>query len=125
MNKKKFLLLTSFTVPDTAGSGINAYNLLKALNESGHLAQILSFKRSRKKSPQNVIRIPYLSGSRLKNLISSPFVLIAYLRYIPKTDVLFIYGSRIIGWEIAVLIARLFGVRVVFRSLWPSIFETV
>lgn len=118
MPKKRFALLSSYTYPETSGSGINAYNLAKALINSGHKAKVISFKRSTDNPPaDNVVRIPYYSRTLIGKLSSLSFILPCYFYFILRSDVLVIYGNKIIAWELALIIAKLFGKKVVFRSL--------
>ncbi len=121
MAVKKYLLLSSYTWPETSGSGIHAYNFALELNQKHH-AQVLSFKRKHKfKKDKLVKRIPYFSGTLAGKILSLPLIITYYLLFIIKTDILFIYGSKIIAWEIAAIIAGLLRRKIVFQSLLPEI----
>lgn len=122
MPAKKFLLLSSHTIPDTSGSGINAYNFAQALKNNLHNVKVLSFRRSLKtKKDSLIIRIPYFSKTIFGKLISLPVIFISYLLIIPGYNVLVIYGSRIIAWEFAVITAKLFRTKIIFQSLLPGV----
>lgn len=122
MPGKKFLLLSSRTLPDTSGSGINAYNFAMALQKNEHKAKVLTFRRSfHVQKDSNVIRIPYFSKTLFGKLFSLPLILLSYLFFIPRSNVLIIYGSKIIAWEPALIIAKLFRTKIVFQSLLPGV----
>lgn len=122
MPRKKFLLLSSYTYPDSSGSGINAFNFATALTKNGYNARVLSFKRSRNnaKNP-SIIRIPYFYGTTIAKLLSVPIIIFYYLFHIAKADVLFVYGNKIIGWQLAIIIAKVFRTKVFFRSLLSGV----
>ncbi len=66
----------------------------------------------------SVFRVLYYNQNVLTKLFSL-FVLILphYIFKIAKCDVLMVYGSRIIGFQLAIMIAKLFKKKVVFQSL--------
>ncbi len=122
-NSKRFLIITSFTIPETAGSGIHAFRYADYLNRNGYPARILSFNRNMRyntiedNNGSKIVRIPYFNANLLTKLLSLPFILLFYSWHIIFSDVVFIYGSRIIGYEYAIIFGKIFGKKVVFQSL--------
>lgn len=122
MPRKKILLLSSYTYPQQAGSGINAYNFAYSLTNRGYKAQVVSFRRSFKKSNDAIVtRIPYFSKTLLGKILSLPIIFLYYLILIPTAKSIIIYGNKIIAWEMAVIIAKLFRTTIVFQSLLPGV----
>jgi glycosyltransferase involved in cell wall biosynthesis len=122
INGKKILLLVSYTIPYTSGSGINAFNFGKFLLEKGVNVKILTFSRNLSlplKSSYNkllIYRIPYLNKGIALKLISLFLILPFYIYFIIKTNILIIYGGNIIAWEFAILFGKILHKKVIFRS---------
>ena len=121
--KKRFLLVTSYTYPEQAGSGINALNFAKHLNKSGNTATLLSFNRASFLSLKffvdntSIIRIPYLNQNILLKILWLPVILYWYIIQIIYSDIVIVYGNKIIAYEFIILITKLLNKKVVFRSL--------
>ena len=119
---KKILLLTSYTIPYTAGGGINAFNFGKFLTARGINCQILTFSRNLKLPFKTaygqliIYRIPYFSKGIILKVLSLIFILPYYFYFTFKTNIIFIFGGKIIAWEFAILFGKLFNKKVVFRS---------
>jgi glycosyltransferase involved in cell wall biosynthesis len=119
---KKILLLTSYTIPYTAGGGINAFNLGKYLLQKGTFCQVLTFSRNLRLPLKtscdqlNIYRIPYFNKGIILKVFSLIFILPFYFYYIFKTNIVIIYGGNIIAWEFAILFGKLLSKKVVFRS---------
>jgi glycosyltransferase involved in cell wall biosynthesis len=127
-NKKyKFLLLTSHSLPDTSGSGIHALRFARFINNQGDYASILTFNRNcklpSKETIENVLlyRIPYFNKGLIMKFLSLPIVIIYYILFVVKNDIVFIYGGRIIAWEIFILVSKIAQKKIVFRSLLEGI----
>ncbi len=43
---RKFLFITSYTIPETAGSGIHVFRFARYINHKGDRAKILTFNRN-------------------------------------------------------------------------------
>jgi glycosyltransferase involved in cell wall biosynthesis len=121
-HEKKILLLASYTIPYTAGGGINAFNFGKFLLEKGIYCQVLTFSRNlrlplKTSSDQlNIYRIPYFNKGIILKVLSLIFILPYYFYCISKTNILIIYGGNIIAWEFAILFGKLLNKKIVFRS---------
>jgi glycosyltransferase involved in cell wall biosynthesis len=119
---KKILLLTSYTIPYTAGGGINAFNFGKFLTERGINCQILTFSRNLRLPLKTasgrlyIYRIPYFNKGIILKVLSLIFILPYYFCFIFRTNILIIFGGNIIAWEFAILFGKLFNKKVVFRS---------
>lgn len=123
LEQKKILFISSFTLPDTAGSGIHAFRFARFIIRQGDKASVLTFNRNLKyrysETIDNVpiIRIPYFNKGILLKIFSLPLIITWYIINILKNKIVLIYGGKIIAYEIAILIAKIFGKKVVFRSL--------
>jgi glycosyltransferase involved in cell wall biosynthesis len=125
---KQILLLSSYTLPDTAGSGINAWRFASYINKmTGDRARILTFNRNLRLKSTEVIgdvpisRIPYFNRGILPKVFSLPFIMFYYLVKIISADYLMIYGGKTFAYALAIIIGRLFGRKVIFQSLLAGI----
>ena len=121
--KRKILFLTSFTLPDTAGSGINAFRFARFINKYGDKATILTFNRNCKLQSKEVIenvpiyRIPYFNKGLIMKILSLPMVISYFFLFILKNDIIIIFGGKTFAYNIAIMVAFLFRKKIVFRSL--------
>jgi glycosyltransferase involved in cell wall biosynthesis len=119
---KKFLFITPHTIPETSGSGINAFRFARYINQEGGNALLLTLNRNFKfKDKENidgvpVIRIPYVNKGNFCKMISLPIIFLYYFLYIIKHDTILIYGGRLIGFQLIPFIGKLFGKKIIFRS---------
>ena len=122
-NTRKFLFITSFTLPETAGSGIHAFRFARYINRKGDYAEILTFNRnlrlrsSEKIDEVRVIRIPYFNRNLFLKLCSLPFVVFYYFKYILRNNIVFTYGGKIFGFELIIILSYLLRKKNIFRSL--------
>lgn len=121
--KRKILFLTSFTLPDTAGSGINAFRFARFINKRGDKATILTFNRNCKLQSKEVIenvpiyRIPYFNKGLIMKILSLPMVISYFFLFILRNDIIIIFGGKTFAYNIAIMLAFLFRKKIVFRSL--------
>lgn len=64
-----------------------------------------------------IIRIPYFNKNLLYKILSLPFILLYYLWYVLRNKIIFVYGAHIIGYQILIILGKMFKKKVVFRSL--------
>jgi glycosyltransferase involved in cell wall biosynthesis len=123
----RYLFITAFTLPEHAGSGLNALNFANFLNKTGVHANILTFNRnlSFKKveyiNKTKIIRIPYINKNIFSKILSVPLILGFYCSNIFHSKIIFIYGSKIILYEVAIILAWLFHKKIIFQSLLPGV----
>ena len=121
--KRKILFLTSFTLPDTAGSGINAFHFARYINKQGDKATILTFNRNCKLKSKEVIenvpinRIPYFNKGMIMKIISLPLVISYFFLFILKNEIIIIFGGKTFAYNFAIILAFIFKKKVIFRSL--------
>ncbi len=121
--KRKILFLTSFSLPDTAGSGINAFRFARFINKRGDKATILTFNRNCKLQSKEVIenvpiyRIPYFNKGLIMKILSLPMVISYFFLFILKNEIIIIFGGKTFAYNIAIILALLFKKKVIFRSL--------
>jgi len=121
-SKSKILFCSSFTPPVNAGGGQNAFNFAKFLSEKNYKVTLLSLNRrgklpSRSTSDELIIkRILYFNQNIASKVLSLFIILPNYFWYVAKSKLIFIYGGNIIGYEFIILIGRIFGKKVIFRS---------
>jgi glycosyltransferase involved in cell wall biosynthesis len=119
---KKVVLVTSYTYPDHAGGGLNAFNFGKFLVLKGYTTKILTFNRNLQYPAEEefnglkICRIAYFNKGLLLKYISLIFIFPRFLIEIIRNDIFIIYGGYIIGWEFIPIFCRLFQKRVIFRS---------
>ncbi len=121
--KESILFCSAFTPPLNAGGGKNAYNFARFLADKGYPVTLLSLNRRGKlpavsKAGDLIIRrILYFNQNIFAKLLSLFIILPNYLYYVFKSNVVFIYGGNIIGYEVIILFSKLLGRKVVFQSL--------
>ncbi len=122
INSIKFLIVTPFTWPDTAGTGINAFNFCKYLLRKSIPFTLLTYNRNLKYKKYEVVdsikitRIPYFNKSLIHRLFSLPLIIINYLKYIFNSKCIIIYGGKIIGYEFIILLSVILNKKVIFQS---------
>ncbi len=122
INSTAFLIVTPFTLPDTAGTGINAFNFCKYLYRKSVSFTLLTFNRNLKYRKHeavdniNITRIPYFNKSQIQKVFSLPLIILYYFKYILKSKYIFIYGGKIIGFEFIILLSKILNKKVVFQS---------
>lgn len=119
----RILLVVPFTKPDYSGSGINAFNFARFLNTRGQKASILTFNRNLRLKRREILdqvpihRISYFNKNLILKILSLFLIFPAYLINISRSDTIIIYGAHIIGFQLIIMISRLLGKTVIFRSL--------
>jgi glycosyltransferase involved in cell wall biosynthesis len=121
--KYRLLLVVPYTVPDYSGSGINAFQFARFLNRNGERTTLLTFNRNLRLKPKEIIdgvpikRIPYFNRGIFLKLLSMFIIFPAYLVNIIRHDIILIYGAHVIGYQLIISCSRLFGKKIIFRSL--------
>lgn len=119
----KILIITSYTVPEFAGGGRNAWNFAQYLNKIGITNLLLTLNRNLKQKNKEIIegvsicRLPYFNANIFLKVIS--YVLIIwpfYLFQVFKSEYIYLVGANIIGFRGYIWLASLFGKKVIFRS---------
>lgn len=119
--------MAPFTWPYYAGSGINAFNFASYLAKEGNTCTLLTFnrnlalKRKELREGVRIIRIPYLNRNLLLKLLSLPLILFYYLVQVAGNRLIIIYGAHVIGYQFLVALGKLFGRKIVFRSLLQEV----
>lgn len=121
-NIKRVLFCSSFTPPVNAGGGKNAYNFAKFLSKKDFEVTLLSLnrkgklKRRERTNGLKIVRILYFNYNLLTKVLSLLIILPGYFYHILKNQFVLVYGGNIIGFEFIILLGRLLGKTVVFRS---------
>ncbi len=119
----RILLVVPYTVPDFAGSGINAFYFARFLNREGTDASVLTFNRNLSRKRREIIegvpvrRISYFNRNLLTKILSLSIILPGYLAQLLRHDLIILYGAHIIGYQFLIPAGRLLGKILVFRSL--------
>lgn len=129
----RFLIVSPYTLPEEAGSGIHAFRFARFLNHHGTPAKILSFNRNlnfktrETNDAVDIFRIPYFNRNIIFKILSLPLVYIGFLIQTRSAQVVIIYGSQIAGIGFLILTARLFKKIIIFRSTLLGVddFETI
>lgn len=122
-NQNKILLLTSFTLPDLAGSGINAFRFARFINNSGDKATVITYNRNLCLKHSELIdqtliyRIPYLNRTLFLKILSLPIIIAYLFFFIAQNDFVLIYGGRTFGYQFAILFSKILRKKLIFRSL--------
>ena len=120
-------MVTSYTLPDTSGSGIHAFRFARFINKQGDKASLLTFNRNcrfpAKETIENVtvFRIPYFNKGIIMKLLSLPIVIFYFILYVLKTECVFIYGGKIFAWQLLTIISGIFREKIVFQSLLEGV----
>ena len=123
----RFLLVTPHTVPDFSGSGINAFNFARYLVKKGEKVRLLSLnrnlvmKRSETKEGVKIRRLLYLNRIGFLKGFSLLFILPGYFIYAAGSDVVVIYGGRLIAWELLIVFSKMLRKKVIFQSLLNNV----
>ena len=119
----RILILTSYTVPDYAGGGRNAWRFASFLNRIGSSGKILTLNRNLEYKRKEIIndvtirRLPYFNINLLTKLISLLFFIWpGYLFHALSTDYIYIIGANIIGYQSFIWMGSIIGKKIVFRS---------
>ena len=119
----RILILTSYTVPDYAGGGRNAWRFASYLNRIGNPSRILTLNRNLRYKKKEIIngviirRLPYFNANHITKLISYLFfVCPGYIYHVLMSDYIYIIGANIIGYQGFIWLGFLAGKTIVFRS---------
>ena len=119
----RILILTSYTVPDYAGGGRNAWRFASYLNRIGNPNRILTLNRNLRYKKKEIIngviirRLPYFNANHITKLISYLFfVCPGYIYHVLMSDYIYIIGANIIGYQGFIWLGFLAGKTIVFRS---------
>jgi len=120
---RKILFVSSFTPPLNAGSGRNAYNFASFLAERGYHITLLSLNRKGKFTRKEIvnkikiIRLLYFNYNLFSKVLSVFIILPGYVKFVAQSEVVFIYGGNIIGFELIILIGKILKKKIIFQSL--------
>jgi len=119
----RILILTSYTVPDYAGGGINAWRFASYLNSIGNPNKILTLNRNLKYERKEIIngvnirRLPYFNANQITKLISYLiFVWPGYVYHALMSDYIYVIGANLIGYQGFLWFGSMIGKTTVFRS---------
>jgi len=119
----RILILTSYTIPDYAGGGRNAWRFASYLYRIGNPNKILTLNRNLKYKKKEIIngviirRLPYFNANQISKLISYLFfVLPGYVYHVLMSDYIYIIGANMIGYKGFIWLGFMVGKTVVFRS---------
>jgi glycosyltransferase involved in cell wall biosynthesis len=121
--RNKFLLLVPYSYPEYSGSGRNAYNFGKFLIKKGIPAKLVTFNRNLKynKHEQSggltIYRIPYFNRNLFLKIMSLLWILPVYTFRICSSNIVYIFGRNLIAWQFVILVTKICGKKVIFRSL--------
>lgn len=119
----KFLLIVPYSYPDFSGSGRNAFNFGKFLVKRGISVRLITFNRSLKyKRIENIdglklLRITYFNKTLLLKIISLIWIIPGYIFRICASDIIYVFGRNLIAWQSVILFSKIYGKKVIFRSL--------
>lgn len=122
MSKKhKILFCTSNTFPYIAGDGISALNFAVELKKNQVESSILTLNFNNENVSKTlykgvkIFRVPFKNKHILDKIISRIIIIPFLIKHILQTDIVIIYG-RIISYKTIILLARMLGKKVIFRS---------
>lgn len=119
----RIVILTTYTYPEFSGSGRNAFNFARHLVMRGQEVTLLTFnpnlrfRASEIHKNVSIKRIPYFPGHVLLKLLSLFSIIPSYFFFLLRNDGVIIYGSRIIGYELMILMGNWLRKKVIFRPL--------
>ncbi len=122
-NKKRILFVSSFTPPLNAGGSKNAFSFASFIAGKDYPVTLLSLnrkgklKRRERAGKLKIARLLYFNDNFLTKLFSLLIILPGYFYYVLINDIIFLYGGNIIAFEFVIIIGRVLGKKVVFRSL--------
>jgi glycosyltransferase involved in cell wall biosynthesis len=119
----KILIITSYTIPDYAGGGRNAWrlaNYLTRINISNNILTLnrnLKHKRNENINNVTIKRLPYFNANLITKLFSYLiFIWPGCLYQALKSDLIYIIGANIVGYQGFVWLGSMLRKTVVFRS---------
>jgi len=113
-DKKNWVFFVPETIPSFAGTGRSAFNFADYLNTKSLNVSIVTLNRNLKlKSKEKVrnvriIRISYIAFNTLTKTISFIYILPNYLYHILINDVIIIYSSHLIGYQLIIFLSDFF-----------------
>ena len=126
MRNSRILIISSYTIPDYAGGGINAWHLARYLKSIEIPCLLLTFNRNLKfKSKEThegvtIRRIPYFNFNYVIKFLSFVFLIFPCLfLQIYRSEFVYVVGGNIIGYRSILLLGRILGCKTMFRSsMW-------
>lgn len=123
--KTSVLLCTSHSYPNFSGDGNSALNLAIKLKERKLSPSILTLNFNEKNSTKNIykeIRIfkeSFQNQSLIQKIITRVKLFPKIVKYIYENDIIIIYG-KFISYKSIIIISRILGKKVIFRSTSTS-----
>jgi len=120
-SKPKILFCTSNSFPYIAGDGISALNFALELNKTHAKSSILTLNFNNENASKTlykgvkIYRVPFKNKNIFDKIFSRFIILPFLIKHIFQNDVVLIYG-RIISFRTIIILARIFGKKVIFRS---------
>ncbi len=119
---RRIIIFTVEAPPSFAGAGLNAYNFAKYLSKDSasvifcHLNYNGKLPRKTVDENLKIHRFSYYNYNILTKSFSFLPLLIKYLRFIFKGNIILVYSSYLIGYQFIIIMASLLGRKVIFRS---------
>jgi glycosyltransferase involved in cell wall biosynthesis len=118
----KIVLFAVEAPPSISGSGINAYLLAKQLSIQTsqttfcHLNYNNKFQTKTNDEKLIIRRFAYYNHNLITKSVSFLPLLLNYLQYVIKNDVIIVFSGYLIGYQFIILISSLLKKKVIFRS---------
>lgn len=117
------LIVASYTVPEFAGGGQNAWQFACYLNSIGTNHLLLTLNRNLKWKGKETIgnvkirRLPYFNANAVTKILSLVFLIWpGYLLQVLRSDFVYLIGANIVGYHGFIWLGSLLGKKVIFRS---------
>jgi glycosyltransferase involved in cell wall biosynthesis len=118
----KIVIFAVEAPPSVSGSGINAYHFAKHLSVQTSQTTFCHLNYNRKlkwrATDEKLIirRFAYYNNNLLTKALSFLPLLINYLKYIIKNDMIIVFSGYLIGYQFIILFSSLLKKKVIFRS---------
>jgi glycosyltransferase involved in cell wall biosynthesis len=119
---KRIVFFVAETLPSVAGSGIGAFNFASFLNNYKCKTSIICYNYNNRNISQEIIeqveikRVTYYNKNIVTKIISFPWLVLNYYRFISSCDIAVVYGKYLVGFELILLFAIIKKKISIFRS---------
>lgn len=122
LSGKSIVFFTPETYPSYAGAGLNARAFAFYLSEYTNETTLccLNYNKdlpvTEMMGKLRIERIPYYNKRLIYKMLSLPYLLINYYRWIRRADFIFVYSGYLIGYQFIIYLASIYKRKIIFRS---------
>ncbi|MBA7522261.1 D-inositol-3-phosphate glycosyltransferase [subsurface metagenome] len=122
LKNKNIVFFAAEVPPSFAGGGRNAYNFAKYLSTYTESIKLIclnynnALEKKEVHGQLNIYRITYFNRSFLSKSISFLFLIQRYFKFVRSSDIVFVYGAYLVGYQLVLLLSYALKKQTIFRS---------